>query len=44
MEGTIHHASAVTGIKRARYLGLQKTRLEYFFSAVALNLIRLDAW
>ncbi|WP_175430199.1 hypothetical protein [Streptomyces hawaiiensis] len=25
-------------------LGLQKTHLEHVFSAVALNLIRLDAW
>ncbi|WP_406364993.1 hypothetical protein [Streptomyces sp. NBC_01546] len=29
---------------RARYLGLQTTHLEHVFSAVALNLIRLDAW
>ncbi|OEJ22728.1 hypothetical protein AR457_36210 [Streptomyces agglomeratus] len=44
IEGTIHQAVAVTGIRRARYLGLQKTHLEHVFSAVALNLIRLDAW
>ncbi|MGW1403670.1 transposase [Streptomyces sp. NPDC002405] len=44
VEGTIHQAVAVTGIRRARYLGLQKTHLEHVFSAVALNLIRLDAW
>ena len=31
-------------MRRARYLGLQKTHLEHVFSAVALNLIRLDAW
>lgn len=29
-------------MRRARYLGLQKTHLEHVFSAVALNLIRLD--
>ncbi|MER6114195.1 transposase [Streptomyces hirsutus] len=34
----------VTGIRRARYRGLHKTHLEHVFSAVALNLIRLDAW
>ncbi|MFG2416940.1 transposase [Streptomyces goshikiensis] len=44
IEGTIHQADAVTGMRRARYLGLQKTHLEHVFSAVALNLIRLDAW
>ncbi|MFE7758530.1 transposase [Streptomyces sp. NPDC057429] len=44
VEGTIHQAVAVTGMRRARYLGLQKTHLEHVFSAAALNLIRLDAW
>ncbi|MGW7285210.1 transposase [Streptomyces sp. NPDC054847] len=44
IEGTIHQAVAITGIRRARYLGLQKTHLEHVFSAVALNLVRLDAW
>ncbi|MFI7615859.1 transposase [Nonomuraea terrae] len=29
---------------RARYRGLAKVHLEHVFSAVALNLIRLDAW
>jgi hypothetical protein len=28
----------------ARYRGLAKTHLEHVFSAVALNLLRLDAW
>ncbi|WP_234312109.1 transposase [Streptomyces griseus] len=44
VEGTIHQAVAVTGMRRARYRGLQKTHLEHAYSAVALNLIRLDAW
>ncbi|MFD5514371.1 transposase, partial [Streptomyces sp. NPDC127051] len=44
VEGTIRQAMAVTGTRRARYRGLAKTRLEHVFSAVALNLIRLDAW
>jgi transposase len=43
-EGTIRQATAVTGIRRARYRGLAKTHLDHVFSAVALNLIRLDAW
>ncbi|MFD7940146.1 transposase [Streptomyces sp. NPDC059755] len=44
IEGTIHQAVAVTGMRRARYLGRRKTHLEHVFSAVARNLIRLDAW
>lgn len=43
VEGTIRQAVAVTGTRRARYHGLPKTRLEHVYSAVALNLIRLDA-
>jgi hypothetical protein len=29
---------------RTRVRGLAKTHLEHVFSAVALNLLRLDAW
>lgn len=43
-EGTMHQAVAATGARRARYRGLSKTHLQHVFSAVALNLIRLDAW
>jgi IS5 family transposase len=44
IEGTIRQATAVTGVRRARYRGLEKTHLEHVYSAVALNLIRLHAW
>jgi transposase len=44
VEGTMRQAVAVTGIRRARYRGLKKVRLEHVYSAVALNLLRLDAW
>jgi transposase len=44
VEGTIAQAVAVTETRRARYRGLAKTHLEHVFAAVALNLIRLDAW
>lgn len=44
VEGTIRQGVAVTGMRRARYRGLPKTRLEHMYSAVALNLIRLDAY
>ena len=37
-------ATHVTGIRRARYLGLPRTTLEHNIAAVAINLIRLDAW
>ena len=44
VEGTVHQAVAVTGVRRCRYLGLPKTRLAHIFAATALNLLRLDAW
>jgi len=44
VEGTIRQGVAVTGMRRARYRGLPKTRLEHAYSAAALNLIRLDAY
>ncbi|MFC4117044.1 transposase [Nonomuraea zeae] len=44
VEGTVRQAVAVAGVRRARYRGLAKVHLEHVFSAVALNLIRLDAW
>jgi hypothetical protein len=44
VEGTIRQATDVTGLRRARYRGLAKTHLDHAFSAVALNLIRLNAW
>jgi transposase len=44
VEGTMHQAIAVTGTRNARYRTQPKTHLEHVYSAVALNLIRLDAW
>ena len=44
VEGTIAQATHVTGIRRARYLGLDKTRLEHLAAATAINCIRVDAW
>ena len=44
VEGTIGQAVAVTASHRARYRGIDKTRLEHNFSAAALNLHRLHAW
>jgi transposase len=44
VEATIRQATAVTGIRTARYRGLPKTSLEHAAAATAINLIRLDAW
>jgi transposase len=44
VEGTIHQAVAVSGIRRTRYRGLAKTHLGHVLTATAINLIRLDAW
>jgi hypothetical protein len=40
----MRQATHVTGIRRARYLGLNKTPLEHNITATAVNLLRLDAW
>jgi len=44
IEGTIRQAVAVTGSRRTRYRGIDKTHLEHVYSAVALNFHRLNAW
>jgi transposase len=43
VEGTMHQAAS-HGARRARYRGLAKTRLDHAFMAVALNLLRLNAY
>ena len=44
VEGLMAQVTHVTGIRRARYLGLPRTTLEHNIAAVAVNLVRLDAW
>jgi IS5 family transposase len=44
IEATISQAVTVTGCRRARYRGIAKTHLEHAYTAVALNLWRLDAY
>jgi transposase len=44
VEGTMGQSTHVTGIRRARYIGLGKTRLEHLAAATAINVIRIDAW
>jgi len=43
VEGTMHQAIS-HGARRARYRGLQKTRLDHLYMACALNLLRLEAY
>ena len=43
VEGTMHQATSY-GARRARYRGLPKTRLDHVYMAVALNLLRLEAY
>ena len=43
-ESTIAQSVKVTDTRHARYRGLAKTPPEHVYKAVALNVIRLDAW
>ena len=43
VEGTMHQAAS-HGARRARYRSLPRTRLDHAFMAVALNLLRLQAF
>jgi transposase len=44
IEGAVSQAVTVTSCRRTRYRGLSKTHLGHVYSAVALNLCRLDAY
>jgi transposase len=44
IEGAISQAVNVTGLRHARYRGLDKTHLQNVYSVVAINLIRLTAY
>jgi transposase len=44
IEGTIAQAVRVFGLRRARYRGLQKTRLQDVATAAALNVARIADW
>jgi Transposase DDE domain len=44
IEGTFSQTTRITGVRRARYRGLPKTHLQHMLTAVATNLLRLDAW
>jgi transposase len=44
VEGTLSQAIHVSGLRRARYIGLAKTRLQHVITAAALNVVRASAW
>lgn len=44
IEGTISQAVHVTGLRKARYRGMAKTRLQHYATAAAMNVLRLGAW
>jgi transposase len=44
IEGTLSYAVRMAGMRRSRYRGLDKTRLQELFLATALNITRVSAW
>jgi transposase len=44
VEGTLAQGLRVCGLRRTRYVGLAKTRLQHVLTAAGLNVRRLGAW
>jgi transposase len=44
VEGTMGQAANAYAMRRARYVGLDKTRLQHIAAAVAINLQRIWVW
>ena len=44
VEGTLSQGLRVSDLRRARYIGLAKTRLQHVLTAAALNVRRIGAW
>jgi hypothetical protein len=44
IEGTISQGVRAFGLRRARYFGQAKTRLQHILTAAAINLVRLAEW
>jgi IS5 family transposase len=44
IEGTISQGVRCFGLRRSRYIGLDKTHLQQVATAAAINLDRLAAW
>ena len=43
IEGTLSQGVRGMGLRRAKYDGLSKTHLQHVLTAVAINLVRIDA-
>jgi transposase len=44
VEGAVSQAVAIADLRRARYIGLLKTRLQHILTALGMNILRLGAW
>jgi transposase len=44
IEGTLSQGVRRCDLRRARYIGLAKTRLQHILMAIALNIVRVVAW
>ena len=44
VEGTISQATRAFGLRRCRYRGFPKTRLQHIITAAAINLVRVWEW
>nr|MBF6611616.1 transposase [Chloroflexota bacterium] len=44
IEGTISQGVRVCSVRRARYMGLAKTRLQHLAVASSINLMRVSDW
>jgi transposase len=44
VESTLAQALQLFDLRRCLYIGLAKTRLQHVLTAVALNIVRLEAW
>ena len=44
VEGTISQGVRGFGLRRSRYIGMDKTHLQHVITAVAINVVRLLAW
>lgn len=44
IEGTVSRAVRTCGVRRSRYVGLEKTQLHHLLSAAALNFVRVGEW
>ncbi|MEM6401185.1 MAG: transposase [Cyanobacteria bacterium P01_D01_bin.116] len=44
VEGTISQATRAFGMRRCRYRGFEKTRLQHIITAAAMNLVRIWQW